>query len=90
MPGSNAGMAPCACSTCLSLSAECSQRTMGRPRGWPGAALAYLLLLLGLPVLCSTGEAVVGSGMWPWQQDPTAALMCHGLSGRAGGAGPHH
>ncbi|XP_049655320.1 transmembrane protein 25 isoform X2 [Accipiter gentilis] len=58
--GPNAGMAPCACSTYLSLSAERSQRTMGRPRGWPGAALAYLLLLLGLPVLCSAGLGELG------------------------------
>uniref|UniRef100_A0A8B9MHS2 Transmembrane protein 25 n=1 Tax=Accipiter nisus TaxID=211598 RepID=A0A8B9MHS2_9AVES len=33
---------------------------MGRPRGWPGAALAYLLLLLGLPVLCSAGLGELG------------------------------
>ncbi|KAM9654223.1 transmembrane protein 25 isoform 2-T2 [Morphnus guianensis] len=58
--GPNAGMAPCACSTCLSPSAERSQRTMGHPRGWPGAALACLLLLLGLPVLCSAGLGELG------------------------------
>ncbi|XP_074891307.1 LOW QUALITY PROTEIN: transmembrane protein 25 [Buteo buteo] len=33
---------------------------MGRPRGWPGAALACLLLLLGLPVLCSAGLGELG------------------------------
>ncbi|XP_052639746.1 transmembrane protein 25 isoform X3 [Harpia harpyja] len=58
--GPNAGMAPCACSTCLSPSTERSQRTMGHPRGWPGAALACLLLLLGLPVLCSAGLGELG------------------------------
>ncbi|XP_069643956.1 transmembrane protein 25 isoform X2 [Haliaeetus albicilla] len=41
-------------------SAERSQRTMGRPRGWPGAALACLLLLLSLPVLCSAGLGELG------------------------------
>ncbi|XP_029878744.1 transmembrane protein 25 isoform X4 [Aquila chrysaetos chrysaetos] len=41
-------------------SAERSQHTMGRPRGWPGAALACRLLLLGLPVLCSAGLGELG------------------------------
>ncbi|XP_054659411.1 transmembrane protein 25 isoform X2 [Grus americana] len=48
------------CSSCLSPRAECSRYAMGRPRGWPGTALARLLLLLGVPVLCSAGLGELG------------------------------
>lgn len=63
--GPSVGTAPCPCSSCLSPSAERGRCAMGCPGGWPGAALArllLLLLLLGVAVLCSAGEAVVGSG----------------------------
>ncbi|XP_068274522.1 LOW QUALITY PROTEIN: transmembrane protein 25 [Nyctibius grandis] len=61
---------------------------MGCPGGWPGAALARLLLLLGLPALCSAGEAVVGAVTLLRQQDPAAALTHRGSPAGLGPLGP--
>ncbi|XP_042656406.1 transmembrane protein 25 isoform X4 [Tyto alba] len=54
------GMAPRHCSRRRPPGAERGRCAQGRPGAWPGAALARLLLLLGLPVLCSAGPGEPG------------------------------
>lgn len=56
--------------------------------GCPGAALARQLLLLSLPVLCSAGEAAVGSGTQLWQQHPLQHRPAAGSPARLGEPGP--
>ncbi|KAK2532847.1 Tmem25 [Columba guinea] len=61
---------------------------MGCPGGCPGAALARQLLLLSLPVLCSAGEAAVGSGTQLWQQHPLQHRPAVGSPAGLGEPGP--
>lgn len=86
------GTAPHPCSSCMSPSTGHSHCIMWCSWGRPAAAFARLLLLLGLLAFCLAGEAAGGAGpaLWQHQRDAAAALTCHGLSGRAGGAGSHH
>ncbi|XP_064896188.1 transmembrane protein 25 isoform X2 [Columba livia] len=61
---------------------------MGCPGGCPGAALARQLLLLSLLVLCSAGEAAVGSGTQLWQQHPLQHRPATGSPAGLGEPGP--